>query len=360
MKRDEGINTIRILLTFLVIIHHVSIVYGGAGGWYWKETQSLNFFLVAFNTVNQSFFMGVFFLLAGYFSRFSIEKKGGKLFLKDRVIRLGIPLFAYFFLISPFTIALANPSPDTPLLTRTLDMMKANEFEPGPLWFVFSLLIFSVVFAFIYRYLPRVLGSLSKSPRSINIAVVLILVGICAFVVRLFIPVGETLAWLQIGYFPMYILLFCLGIVASKRQLLSSIEFNDIKVWLIISSLLIALLPIVMTYPPGNGRFEGGANINSLFYALWEPFFACGIILGLFYVFSVRLQQLSYSLKALSPLAYCIYIIHPPVVVYTSITLYNWNQGWPAKLVVNSCISILACVALSWLILKLPYARRVL
>jgi fucose 4-O-acetylase-like acetyltransferase len=102
MKRDEGIDTIRILLTFLVIIHHVSIVYGGAGGWYWKETQSLNFFLVAFNTVNQSFFMGVFFLLAGYFSRFSIEKKVGKLFLKDRVIRLGIPLFAYFF--SDFSI----------------------------------------------------------------------------------------------------------------------------------------------------------------------------------------------------------------------------------------------------------------
>lgn len=360
MKRDEGIDSIRILLTLLVIIHHVSIVYGGAGGWYWKEAQSLNISLVTFNTVNQSFFMGFFFLLAGYFTKLSIERKGVKPFLLDRFVRLGIPLIVYFFLISPFTIALANPSPEISLITQTLNMAKAKEFEPGPLWFVFSLLIFSIVFAFFYRYFPKVLGSIHKIPRFINTLILLITVGLFAFFVRLIIPVGETLAWLQIGYFPMYILLFVIGILASKQRLLSSVQFKNIKAWLAISLSLIALLPIVIRNPPGEGAFEGGANVNALFYALWEPFVAIGVITGLLYVFCVGFKQINRYLKKLSPLAYCIYIIHPPVVVSTSMFLHNWSESWFTKLVINSCISILVCVLLSWLLLKLPYARKVL
>ena len=360
MKREKGIDAIRVLLTFLVVIHHVSIVYGGAGAWYWKEAQSLNFFLIVFNTINQSFFMGFFFLLAGYFSRISIKRKGANLFLTDRIIRLGIPLLFYFFLISPFTIALANPYADTPLLTRTLNMMVALEFEPGPLWFVFSLLIFSSIYSFTYRYSISFLRSPIKFPDQIYLAIVLILVGICAFVVRLIIPVGETFAWLQLGYFPMYILLFILGILVSKHQLLSSIKFSDIKTWIVCSFISIVLLLIVMVYPPGTGSFEGGANLNSLFYALWEPFTACGIILGLIYMFCFRMHRANDFLHSLSPLAYCIYIIHPPIVVFISIALHNWNQIWLIKLLVNSFISILICVGLSWLILRLPYSRRIL
>ncbi len=360
MKRDDGIDTIRVLLTFLVVIHHVSIVYGGAGSWYWKETQPLNFSLIVFNTVNQSFFMGFFFLLAGYFSRHSIDRKGTKIFLLDRFIRLGIPLLVYFFIISPFTIALAHPSPGVSLITRTLQMAQASEFEPGPLWFVFSLLIFSCLLALIYHYKPTLIGSLSKIPNTLTIALTLISLGACTFAVRLLIPVGETVVWLQLGYFPMYIVLFILGVFAFQNRLLTSIEFSNIKIWLPIAVLLISILPFIMDNPLGNGPFEGGANLNALFYALWEPFVACGIILSALYFFTVRSHSLNHLFKPLSPLAYGIYIIHPPIVVATSITLHSWQQDVTTKLLVNSGISIAACIALSWFILKLPYIRRVL
>ena len=48
-----------------------------------------------FNAINQAFFMSAFFLLAGYFTPRSWEKKGTKQFLKDRLIRLGIPIVIY-------------------------------------------------------------------------------------------------------------------------------------------------------------------------------------------------------------------------------------------------------------------------
>ncbi|MHA2290505.1 MAG: acyltransferase family protein, partial [Promethearchaeota archaeon] len=54
-----------------------------------------------FNAFNQAYFMSFFFILAGYFTVRSYEKKGGGNFLKDRFIRLGIPLVIYGILISP-------------------------------------------------------------------------------------------------------------------------------------------------------------------------------------------------------------------------------------------------------------------
>tara|TARA_B110000483_G_C18151807_1_gene525759 strand:- start:486 stop:839 length:354 start_codon:yes stop_codon:yes gene_type:complete len=75
----------------------VAIVYGGSGDWYWREAPDASSIpLVFFNALNQSFFMGFFFLLAGYFTPQSLEKKGLGPFLTDRLKRLGIPLLSYF------------------------------------------------------------------------------------------------------------------------------------------------------------------------------------------------------------------------------------------------------------------------
>ena len=53
----------RIVLTALVILHHVALVYGGSGGWYWREQPGASSPILAmFNAINQAFFMGFFFL----------------------------------------------------------------------------------------------------------------------------------------------------------------------------------------------------------------------------------------------------------------------------------------------------------
>lgn len=360
MERNQGIDLIRILLTFLVIVHHVAIVYGGAGGWYWKEIDEAKPYLILFNTINQSFFMGFFFLLAGYFSKGSIESKGVKIFLNDRLVRLGIPLVIYFGLISPFTIALANPAENVSLLQQTFNMMWLKEFEPGPLWFVFSLILFSTIYCFVSAFIKILLAPLNKIPRVGMVFLILVAMGIITFLVRLAAPTGQSVFWLQLGYFPMYIFLFIVGALSYRCRLLSTLKFSDSVVWLAVSAVLILILPIVMFHPLGDGAFEGGFNINALFYALWEPFVACGVILGLLYGFSSPSKHLLAATTALAPLAYCIYIIHPPVVVFLSMQLANWDQAAIVKLICNSVLSITGCILLSWLIVKLPFARRIL
>src|ERR1019366_3667481 len=100
-SRNPSIDHLRIVLTALVILHHAAIVYGGAGGWYWRqEPDSSNPLLVFFNALNQSYFMGFFFLLAGYYTPASYDRKGAWSFLADRLRRLGLPLLGYFFVLS--------------------------------------------------------------------------------------------------------------------------------------------------------------------------------------------------------------------------------------------------------------------
>ncbi len=97
-QRTFFIDRLRVVLTALVIVHHTAITYGGAGGWFYREVTDAALpssrALTVLCAVNQAFFMGLFFLLAGYFTPSSLARKGTGPFLWDRLLRLGVPLLA--------------------------------------------------------------------------------------------------------------------------------------------------------------------------------------------------------------------------------------------------------------------------
>src|SRR5215475_4847705 len=111
-KRNGGIDALRAAVTLLVVFHHTAITYGAIGGWYYKEIEpsfSLSgVLLILFCTINQAWFMGLFFLLSGYFTPPAFDRHGTGGFIRERLIRLGIPLAVYFLLLHPLTNALAE------------------------------------------------------------------------------------------------------------------------------------------------------------------------------------------------------------------------------------------------------------
>ena len=101
-KRLYHLDNLRIYLTILVILHHTALAYGGAGVWGVRDPgvdEISPLIFTIFGAINQSYFMSAFFLLAGYFTPRSLERKGAGTFLIDRLIRLGIPLLVYTTLI---------------------------------------------------------------------------------------------------------------------------------------------------------------------------------------------------------------------------------------------------------------------
>ena len=95
----------RLALIILMVVHHVAVIYGAGSPFYYMEPPWQDpwafLTLLIFVLINQSWFMGAFFLISGYFTPQSFDSKGAGSFLKDRLLRLGIPLVIFIFVLNP-------------------------------------------------------------------------------------------------------------------------------------------------------------------------------------------------------------------------------------------------------------------
>jgi peptidoglycan/LPS O-acetylase OafA/YrhL len=68
-KRLIYLDSLKVFMTVLVVLHHTAIIYGGSGSWFYYEHQDnvvVNTLLTMFTAINQSFFMGLFFFISGF------------------------------------------------------------------------------------------------------------------------------------------------------------------------------------------------------------------------------------------------------------------------------------------------------
>ena len=105
------IDNLRILLICLVVVQHLSVTYGATGFWYYRDPAADPFtrtFLTIYDGIPQASGMGIFFLIAGYFTPGSFDRKGMARFLRDRLMRLGTPWLLYELLLDPLVVYLAS------------------------------------------------------------------------------------------------------------------------------------------------------------------------------------------------------------------------------------------------------------
>lgn len=358
------VDHLGIVLTALVILHHAAIVYGGSGGWYWREeTESSSRLLLVFNALNQSYFMGLFFLLAGYFTPASYDRKGAAQFVSDRLVRLGVPLVIYFFLLSPMTIALARTGSGHPFWSGWWQMIRGREFEPGPLWFAEALLIFALAYIVWRKLVPTAVprsNAAIEIPRARTLAVAAVCVGAASFLIRLWVPVGTNVVWLQVGYFAPYIVLFCFGCAAARGRLLERVTLSRAKPWIAVSVVMFFLLLYFLLFRANEGSFLGGWTLNAAFYAWWDPFISWGIILLLLWLFRIGWSRESRLVTPLARCAFTAYIVHPPVLVGLSLAGRSWAAAPLLKFGVIGLASCVGAFAVASMLIRLPGARKVL
>jgi fucose 4-O-acetylase-like acetyltransferase len=357
---------IRLVLTALVILHHSAIMFGAPGGWYLKyETTHLleRVISTVFVSVDQAFFMGFFFLLAGYFSVASYDRKGPLPFLRDRAIRLGIPILAYGYVLGPMTVALAHASSGQPFLEHWARLTRAGYFNIGPLWFAFALLLFSFAYV-LWRVVARRAGDgAGFVPRQSHLLAAAVATGVLSFVLRLWVPVGQERWTLQIAYFSSYVVLFVSGCATARSRWLEHIDGDTARVWRITAWICAPLL-FVYGVAAGAVRGEpfdtsGGWTLPALAYAFWEPFVAWGIILGMLWRFRLNAAQRA-AWSDWAGCAYAAYILHPPIVVTLGLLLARTALSNSVCFVIAGSAGILLSFLLGRLALLVPGARRVL
>jgi len=372
------VDNIRVLLVVLVVLHHLAITYGGVGGWYYQEGRADTItvaVLTLFVAVNQSFSMGFYFLIAAYFVPRPLESKGSRQFLKERFLRLGVPLGFQLLVVAPLlsyclggTIWGFQGSLWTYLVGY---VNKYQGLDSGPLWFLEALLIFTVAYTLWWKLAgspARQVRDEGKAPGNLAIAAFALTVGLITFVLRIWLPVGWAFAplGLTLAYFPQYISLFIIGAVAYRRGWLSAISEDFARGWLWGPVLVVLLVLAPVLFVLGGalegdvGPFLGGLHWQALAYALLEQFMCMGMVISLLVLFRRRHNHQGRLARALSGSAYAVYIFHSPILILVSLGLRNVELHPLLKLALAALVSLPACFVVGGLVRRLPAADRIL
>lgn len=366
------LDNLKISLTALVICHHVACAHGASGGWYYKipppEGSIAPVLLTIFIAINQSFFMSLFFFVSAYFTPLSYDRKGPKFFLRDRFIRLGIPLVTYFFVLNPSIVYIVRRFRGMPVEAYPEFMIHnfIRYGETGPLWFVMSLLVFAVVYVLVRVLMQKraTEGRVLAPPTNAQIFAFVICIGLVTFLVRLLISASDDIFNLQLGNFPLYICMYIFGVWASRFSWLDELRAEQANRWFGVSMGLIAIMPPIMALGgalDGNTEvFMGGVNWQAYVYAAWEPFLCVGISMKLLSIFRKRLNSENVVTKTMSRSAYTAYIIHPFFVVCATYLFVGFPLDPLIKFLILCPITIISCFLVSNVIRKAPLLRRVL
>ena len=365
MKRIAWIDNLRVMVIILVVFLHSGVTYSGIGGWYYKEeaeidTGSLLFFAF-FITFTQAYFMSLLFMVSGYFSKLSLEKRGTKLFLRGRLKRLGIPLLIYMFLLHPLAVRIAYPDMDfwqwfSNAITQ-FDFLAWT----GPLWFVEALLLFTFGYLLVLRFAKNIKINLKLTPQ--NVAILIMLITAVAFLLRLAFPIGTNVLNLQFSFFSAYIVLFIIGLLAPSSRLFEQISVRSGIQYLIISFAVgvpFWLFTIFFSgVPDGDPRFMGGWNWPAMAYAFWESFFCVTFIIALIGLFRFKIDISGSFQKFLSDNAFGVFVFHAPVLIATSMLFRDWEVYPVVKFFVVGVIAVAASYAVAWLVRRPVILRKI-
>ena len=372
-QRDLYIDRLRSVLTVLVLLHHTAITYGAAGGWFYNELYPSgklpSILLTLFCATNQAYFMGFFFLLAGYFTPASLERKGYAKFLGDRFLRLGLPLLAFIFVLGPLTAAMVAAHEGKGFWNVFPYLWNHAIIINGPLWFAQALLMFCLGYcawrAAFGAPLPQSTRTASPVPSYVKWLLSAIIVGAVSLAIRQFVPAGKNVIGLQLGYFAPYIFLFAIGIAAWRCDWLRQLAWKNALPWIVALIAAWPVMPIsivvaMRVFGPGKANFGGGLTWPAITYAFWDPFVAWGLIAAWLLFARAYMNKPSQFWSWLNRRAYAVYIIHPLVLVGIALLLHPWVAPALVKFAVTGTLTCIAAWLIADPLVRLPALRRIL
>jgi len=367
-----AIGYLRAFVTVLVVAHHAVLAYFQyapppmpftAEPRLWRAFPVVDgarwsgfTFFVGFNDV---FFMSLMFFLSGLFVWNSLQRKGAGSFLRDRVLRLGLPFAISAALIAP--IAYYPAYLTTTHLPSVAGYLRAwfsfRDWPAGPAWFIWLLLAFDCAAAGFYALSPKwaeSIGRLTSGASQRPAAFFALLVGISAAV---YIPMSlafTSMAWAALGPFTFqtsrlfhYFVYFLAGIGVGAWGIESGLLASEGKLarrwwlWLLRAPLAYAIVvAIVIAAMVSPARMTLWTAIGGFAFAL-----SCATsgfaFLALFVRFAKKPRKVFDSLR---DNAYGIYIVHYAFVAWVQYTLL------PASMpgLVKGLVAFLGALALSW------------
>ncbi len=354
------LDALRVVLTVLVIVHHVGQAYGPTGGYWPVQAPTRAGILGPFFTVNRSFFMSLFFMISGYFMVGSYARNGFGGFVRGRLVRLGIPVVVFAALMLPARIFLFGER----IASWT------DYFNAAHLWYLEHVLLFSLVYA-LWRRIRDGRGG-RDAPRAeavpprpvpgllVTAAAILVVAAACGLV-RAWSPIDR---WMNLlGFFrvafadvPRDLSFFVFGALAFRRGWFERYPTRRGFGWLALGLAAAAgwyawdLVPHAAI----------GEVASGIVYLVWEELLAFGMCIGLLVLFRQVVRAQGSFGKMLSDNQYGAYFWHPVLIVLIQMAFVALPLGPFAKFVAVSAIGVPVVFLWSWLLRRARVVRAVL
>jgi surface polysaccharide O-acyltransferase-like enzyme len=373
--RNAALDRTRTFLTLVVLIHHAVIPYTYFGHTDPKSWPGFDAVVLA----TDSFFMAMFFFLSGLFVWPGLAHKAPQIFLRDRLLRLGLPFAIAAFTIIPiayYAIALRQ-HPDIDFAAFWWKTITVGPWPSGPIWFVWVLLVFDLLAMLLYRTSPKLLDPINRmSLRGYDhpAEFYLFLVAVTAVV---YVPARVYFGpshWFEFGPFDVQanrVLLYAAyffigagvgaanfdrGVLSADGRLAKSSwgwAFATLIPYCLLWGLIYVKREILGNPPVLPNWYE--ASYGLLFVA-----FSAAILFAILAYF-LRFKQSGWSiLDPMQPDAYGMFLVHYPIVLWLQYWLFDFDL--PA--IVKAVVAFVLTVALSWAatvaLRRIPGARRVL
>ncbi len=335
MKRGNRLfwlDNLRTFMIFLVIMMHAGIVYESSGinefiSWIVVDPSTNDVSGIMSFIVFDIFIMATLFLVAGFFTPPSVDRKQGWSFVVSRLKRLVLPwLFAVLVLIPLYKVIYlyARGLPQENLSTY-FHFSSPSLTGQNWLWFLPLLFVFNVV----YYLLSKLNISLSSISFRLGVAIAFVIILIYSIAMDVLGLRGWTLTALidfQNERLLIYFVIFLLGALAFRQNLFA--EKPKTK-GLYLGVLLIVWIPIlaftVLSLAPmlNPGNFFFSASIDR--FILWLSFTLSllGIIYLMVETFWRYVDRTGRIWNELNKNSYGVYIIHMIVLGVIALPLVN-------------------------------------
>ena len=328
-KRVLFIDQIKAVMIALVIAQHVLLAMLVPGIWFgihipYNESAHPLFIgisswsLYFFNT----FFMYMLFLISGYFVPRSVHKKGVTRYLKERLLRIGIPFAFGLLLINSSSFLLGRLSPGSATADMPWRDLPFNQL--GVMWFLVVLFAFDLLYCGWVQLRGDRFAINTSAPtpqlRSwLMSAVVLAIIEV--------VMATQTQFWAAVARWPLgglqvqgphiftYLFLFFLGCKASSHRWLERLDAQLVVRWFRFSfALALGLLGIYLALA-FNGSLSNEREKISLLGSLLNPFIGWGMMGYLLLWFQRNENRFGQWLANAGVDSFGAYIIHTLVLV---------------------------------------------
>lgn len=372
-RRLAYLDNLRWSLTVLVICHHINAAYGAPGGFSFvvrdESGGMLTQLLMAmFAGCTQAFFMSSFFMVSAYFSPIGIDAKGAWGYMQKRLVRLGLPICTYYFVLSPtlqYCIHLFRSGADYGYFEFIFtDGLHRHGF--GPLWFAVALLLFEFGYLLwrvvVQRYFSG-RGPL-RLPGDRQIAIFVISIGLATFLFRCWWPANQSIFSQKLGYYPLYICMYSIGILACRFNWFETLSRKQANFWFRIALVAIATTPVFLILNALQGNesysFMGGFKWQNFVYAMWEPFLCIGINMKLIVLYREQFNFTNAFTKIMAKSSFTAYIFHFYFVVFGTMVFTRFSLGAIPEILLMCLPVVVACFLFATFIRSMPLLKRIL